>query len=163
MMSRLTYAIGLFALLLQFTAAFAADRQRSPIETVELLHTALRNADPKAVDSLLHEEYHGVSLQGPSDHRHVYVETRAKAIDDVAHLKPNEWDVRILSTTTQIDPKGMAHVWARYVFYFKGKPNHCGHESYDLYQSARGWRVVSFADTDNPLNGKEVDQVCPAD
>jgi hypothetical protein len=76
------------------------------------------------VDSLLHPDYHGISLQGPRDKRHIYVETREKAVSDVASLKPGDWDARFLSTSTQIDPNGMAHVWARYVFYFKGAPNH---------------------------------------
>jgi len=156
---RLVFAMCAFVMLLASTLV-AAEPQRSPMETIELLHTALRNADAKAYETFLHEEYHGVSLQGPLDHRHIFVETRERAISDVAKLNPGDWDVRILSSSTQIDPNGMAHVWARYVFYFKGKPNHCGHESYDLYQSAQGWKVVSFADTDNPLNGKSVDEVC---
>jgi hypothetical protein len=158
MLSRLVLCA--FATLLVPITVLSAEPQRSPIETIELLHTALRNADPKSVGSLLHEEYHGVSLQGAPDHRHIYVETRAKAISDVAGLQPGEWDVRILSSSTQIDPTGMAHVWARYVFYFKGKANHCGHESYVLYQSSQGWKVVSFADTDSPLNSKSVEEVC---
>jgi len=113
------------------------------------------------VGLLLHQEYRGVSLQGALDRRQIYVETQAKAISDVAALKPGSWDVRILTASTQIDPNGLAHVWARYVFYFEGKPDHCGYESYALYQSADGWKVVNFSDTDNPLNGKTVAKVCP--
>lgn len=135
--------------------------RRSPLQTIELLHMALRDANGPALDSLLHEEYRGVSLQGVPDHRRIYVETRAKAIADVIALKPGAWNVRILSASTQIDPNGMAHVWARYVFYYQGQPNHCGYESYALYQVADDWRVVSFTDTDNPLNGKSVAKICP--
>ena len=148
-------------LILILASALAAPPDRSPLQTIELLHKALRDADPTTIDSLLHPDYHGISLQGPLEHRHIYIETREKAVSDVASLKPNEWDVRILSSSTQIDPNGMAHVWARYVFYFKSAPNHCGYESYTLYQSANGWKVVSFADTDNPLNGRSVADVCP--
>ena len=135
---------------------------RSPLQTIKLLHKALREADSATVDSLLHSDYHGISLQGARDQRHIYIETREKAVSDVAGLKPGDWDVRFLSTSTQIDPNGMAHVWARYVFYFKGSPNHCGYESYTLYRGADGWKVVGFADTDNPLNGRNVADVCPA-
>jgi len=161
MIPRLVFVASVFGMLLAPGQLLAAEPQRSPIETIELLHTALRNADAKTVDSLLHEDYHGVSLQGPADHRHVYVETRTKAVSDVAGLHPGDWDVRVLSSSTRIDPTGMAQVWARYAFYFKGKPNHCGHESYVMYQSEQGWKIVSFADTDNPLNGRNVDKVCP--
>jgi len=161
-MSRFAFALSAFGILLAPAAAFAAGPQRSPIETIELLHTAFRNADLKLVDSLLPAEYHGVSLQGALDHRHIYIETRAKALSDIAGLQRGEWDVRILSSSTQIDPAGMAHVWAHYVFYFKGKPDHCGYESYGLYHTAEGWKVVSFMDTDNPLKGRSVEEVCPA-
>ena len=93
---------------------------RSPLQTIKLLHKALREGDSATVDSLLHPDYHGISLQGARDQRHIYIATREKAVSDVAGLKPGDWDVRFLSTSTQIDPNGMAHVWARYVFYFKG-------------------------------------------
>jgi hypothetical protein len=36
---------------------------------------------------------------------------------------------RFLTTSTQIDANGIAHVWARYVFYYKGATSHCGYES----------------------------------
>jgi|SRR5215469_12914784 len=149
------------AILLILSELPAAPPTRSPLQTIELLHKALRDADSATVDSLLHTDYHGISLQGPLDKRHIYIETREKAVSDVAALKPNEWDVRILSSSTQIDSNGMAHVWVRYVFYFQGTPNHCGFESYTLYQDKNGWRVVSFADTDNPLNGRSLADVCP--
>ena len=141
--------------------SLAAPPTRSPLQTIELLHKALRNADSATVDSLLHPDSRGISLQCPRDNRRIYVETREKAVSDVASLKPNQWDVRILDSSTQIDPNGMAHLWARYVFYFKGAPNHCGFESYTLYRGVDGWQIVSFADTDNPLNGRNVADVCP--
>jgi hypothetical protein len=139
----------------------AAPADRSPLQTIELLHKALRDGDSATVDSLLHPDYHGISLQGSQGQRHIYIETREKAVSDVASLKANEWDVRILTSSTQIDPNGMAHVWVRYVFYLKGAPNHCGYESYTLYQNPDGWKVVSFVDTDTPLNGRSAADVCP--
>lgn len=149
-------------LLVCASVGYSEQPARSPLQTFELLHKALRDADAAVVRSLLHDEYRGISLQGPLDQRKIYVENREKAISDVAALKPGAWDVRILGAATEIDPNGMAHVWARYVFYLEGKPDHCGYESYSLYRTAEGWKVVNFADTDNPLNGKEVADVCPA-
>jgi hypothetical protein len=113
MRTRVIFLVATLAIPLAAQTPPAAPAERSPLQTVELLHKAHRDADAATVDSLLHAEYHGVSLQGPRDHRHIYVETRAKAISDVAALKPNEWDVRILSSSTQVDPNGTAHVWAR--------------------------------------------------
>lgn len=149
-------------LLVCASLALSEQPGRSPLQTIELLHKALRDADASVVRSLLHDEYRGISLQDPLDQRKIYVENREKAITDVAALKPGAWEVRILVASTEIDPNGMAHVWAKYVFYFEGKPDHCGYESYSLFQSAEGWKVVNFADTDTPLNGKKVTEVCRA-
>jgi hypothetical protein len=133
----------------------------SPLQTIERLHKAMRDADPATINALLHPKYHGLSLGGPPDHRRIYVDTRAKAIADIAKLKPGAWEIRFLRTSAQTDPNGMAHVWARYVFLFNGVPDHCGFESYGLFRSREGWQVISFADTDNPLGGGSIDAVCP--
>jgi hypothetical protein len=132
---------------------------QSPLRAIERLHQAMRDADAKTVDLLLHAKYQGLSLQG-TNHR-VFVDTRDRAVSDIAKLKPGEWEVRFLSTTTQVDPNGLSHVWARYVFLYKGALDHCGYESYGLFKTQEGWKVISFADTDTPLNGKSADEVCP--
>jgi len=155
---RHTAVIATGFLCLSASAVFA---EMSPLETVERMYKALFEADPATIDALLHADYQGLSLQGPLDRRTIYVETRQKAIDEVKEIKPGDWDVRFLKTETEIDGNGLAHVWAKYVFYFKGKPDHCGHESYGLFHGAGGWKIISFADTDNALGGKSVAEICP--
>lgn len=134
---------------------------QSPLGAIERLHQAMRDADARTVDLLLHPNYQGLSLQGAKGNRHVFVETRDRAVSDIAKLVPGEWEVRFLSTAIRIDPNGLAHVWARYVFLYKGTLDHCGYESYGLFKTPEGWKVISFADTDNALNGKSADEVCP--
>ena len=133
----------------------------SPLGTIERLHQAMRNADAKTVNLLLHANYQGLSLQGPKSARQVFVETRDRAVGDIAKLTPNEWQVRFLSASTRVDANGLAQVWAKYVFLYKGALDHCGYESYSLFKTAEGWRIISFADTDNALDGQSVDKVCP--
>jgi hypothetical protein len=142
-------------------AVAAEDSDLSPLGAIERLHKAMRDADAKTVDLLLHANYQGLSLQGTKRNRHVFVDTRDGAVSDIGKLKPGEWEVRFLSTATRVDPNGLAHVWARYVFLYKGALDHCGYESYGLFKTPEGWKVISFADTDNPLNGKSADEVCP--
>jgi hypothetical protein len=142
------------------TAAVSAS-ERSPLQTVRLMHDALREADRAKAESVLHTQYRGVSLQGPATSRHVFVETRERAVETIDTLRPGSWDVRILRATERIDRNGMAHVWARYVFYLDGSPHHCGYESYVLFRSVDGWKIVAFADTDTPLHGRSRSAVCP--
>jgi len=148
-------------LIVGSVATAAAAQELSPLQTVERLHEAMTAADATTAAALLHADYHGVSLQGPLEQRRVYVETRDKAVSDIAALHAGDWKIRFLGTSTQTDSNGMAHVWARYVFYYKGAPNHCGHESYGLLRDRGTWKIVSFADTDNALKGRSVDEVCP--
>jgi hypothetical protein len=58
---------------------------------------------------------------------------------------------------------GIEPVSARYVCYYKGAPNHCGYESYGLFHDRGIWKIISFADTDNVLKGRSVNEVCPED
>ena len=66
-------------------------------------------------------------------------------------------------STTPGVPNRMAHVWARYLFHYKGAPNHCGYESYGLFHDRWTWKIVSFADNDNVLKGRSLDEVYPED
>jgi hypothetical protein len=149
------------ALVIAPVPMLAVAGDQSPLHTIERLHKAMAEADAATADTLLHADYHGVSLQGPPEHRHLYLETREKAVGDIARLQRGEWEIRLLKTSTQIDTNGMAHVWARYVFYYKGTANHCGYESYGLYRTGEDWKIISFADTDNALKGRSVEEVCP--
>ena len=58
-------------LLSASSSALPAQADASPVQTIERLHRAFYDADPATVDSVLHPEYHGLSLQGPPDHRHI--------------------------------------------------------------------------------------------
>jgi hypothetical protein len=148
-------------LIVGSVATAAAAQELSPLQTVERLHEAMTAADATTAAALLHADYHGVSLHGPLEQRRVYVEARDKALSDIAALHAGDWKIRFLKTSTQTDSNGMAHVWARYVFYYKDAPDHCGYESYGLLRDRGTWKIVSFADTDNALKGRSVVEVCP--
>lgn len=79
----------------------------------------------------------------------------------MAKLRPGLWDIHLQQTAVNIDSNGVAVVWARYEFYFDGKPDHCGHESYTLVHLPQGWKIINFADSDTPLRGRSPQTVCP--
>ena len=162
-MSASIWRVWVTALTAGWLSMAAAAQDLTPLQTVELLHRAMAQADAATAVALLHADYRGMSLQGASGQRHLYVETRDKAVRDIAALHAGDWQIRFLKMSTQVDSNGMAHVWARYVFYYKGAPNHCGYESYGLFRDRGTWKIISFADTDNGLNGRSVDEVCPED
>jgi hypothetical protein len=59
----------------------------------------------------------------------MFLETREDLLSQIAALRAGVWDVRLLHTTLNIDPNGLAVVWAKYGFYSDGRPNHCGFEA----------------------------------
>lgn len=154
-------AAGLGALALS-GPAFSSDRggERDVLSTVKTYLDAMRQGDAAKAASVLHDSFRVVSLHGPAQARAVFQDTRAGELTAIAGLKPGDWDVRWLHATVSIDPHGMATVWAKYVFYFKGKPDHCGDEAWTLLRGADGWKIVDFADTDNALAGRNPSVVC---
>lgn len=57
---------------------------------------------------------------------------------------------RLLDYTIQVDG-GMAHVWTPYEFYVQNKLVHTGVNSFQLYKSAEGWKIVYILDTRNKV------------
>ncbi len=84
-MQRLVVVGSILGFMLVSGMAFSGTPQRSPIQTIEMLHKAFRDADSPAVDALLHGDYRGVSLQGSPNHRHIYVENRARQFLTLLH------------------------------------------------------------------------------
>jgi hypothetical protein len=137
------------------------DSSRSILATVEVLLRAMRNGDAAAAASVLHRDYRVVSWHGSGADREVFVDTRDGELAAIGKLKPGEWDVRFLRTHVSVDSNGLANVWARYEFYYFGKLDHCGVESYELFRTRERWWIINFSDTDTPTQGRSTSAVCP--
>lgn len=138
-----------------------ADDKQEVLTAVHALIDAWREPSVSKAAAVLHRAYRAESWQLSKHGRFVFLETREHLLGQIAGLRPNEWDVRLLRASVEIDPNGLATVWARYVFYSAGEPKHCGYESYTLLRAPQGWQIVNFADSDTPLHGQSQDSVCP--
>jgi hypothetical protein len=143
------------------SASPSLSTEQAVLATVQTLIDAWREADVSKAASVLHDSYRLTSLQDSGEGIHVFVDARQGLLAAVAKLHRNQWDVRLERTTVTIDPNGMATVWAKYEFFSNGTSNHCGYELYTLFHVADGWKIVSFADTDTALNGRDAAHVCP--
>jgi len=160
--SRVALAAALVAVPATIPAAWGApDQEQAVLAAVHTLIDAWREPSVAKAESVLHEDYRAQSWQVSEKGRFVFLETRDHLLGQISGLRPDEWDVRLMHTTVNIDPNGLGVVWAKYVFYSAGKPNHCGYESYTLLRTAKGWKIINFADTDTPLRGRTVEAVCP--
>lgn len=135
--------------------------ESAAIAVVRAALDAIRDADHKKSAALELDGYRVVSLQGPIARRHVFEEAARKSAARAAARKPGHWEVRPRSTKVLLDPNGMAVVWVPYVFYLDGAPQHCGVESWTLFRMHGTWKIINFADTDNELEGRSPEAVCP--
>ena len=137
-----------------------AAARRAALAAVETYLNAMRAGDATAAAAVLHPDYRVTSWQSAGAERHLFLDTRTGELAAIGKLKPGEWEVRLLRTRVAIDPNGMANVWAKYEFYSFGKLEHCGFESYELFRTPQGWRIINFSDTDTPVARTGVSRTC---
>ena len=56
------------------------------------------------------------------------------------------WDERISFSKILVDGP-LASVWTPYSFYLNGKFAHCGVNSFQLFKSPKGWKIIYLVDT----------------
>ncbi len=149
-------------LMLAAAVADPGSTDAAILKPVNELLGAWREADNDRAAAVLHPDFRLTTLQGEPGDRKVYVVDRAGLLKASAGLKPGEWDDRLSDVVVRTGNNGLAVVTARYLFNANGKPTHCGLVAMQLYREAGGWKIISFADTHNNLNGKPESEVCPA-
>ena len=129
---------------------------------VDTLLASWRDADNSKGEKVLHKDFRLTTFQGDAAERKIYVVDRAGLLNASKNLKPNDWDDQLKDIQVRIGSNGLAVLTARYLFNTDGKPGHCGLVAMQLYKEAGDWKIISFADTHNNLNGRSEAEVCPA-
>jgi len=129
---------------------------------VDTLLASWREADNSKGEKVLHKDFRLTTFQGEGAERKIYVVDRAGLLNASKNLKPNDWDDQLKDVSIRISRNGLAVLTARYLFNTDGKPGHCGLVAMQLYKEAGDWKIISFADTHNNLNGRSEAEVCPA-
>ncbi len=155
----------LFSLCLAVSdcASVSPDPQEAEVRTAaETLLSSWRDADPAGAERVLHPDFRLTTLQGEGAERRVYAVPRSGLIEAARDLAANDWDDQLRDVEVRVDSNGLATLWARYSFFVdQGQPSHCGHVSMQFYRTAEGWKIISFADSHNNLNGRPESEVCP--
>ena len=129
--------------------------------TVNALLDSWREADNAKGERVLHKDFRLTTFQGEGADRKIYVIDRAGLLKASKGLKPNAWDDRLKDVSVRIGSNGLAVVTSPYLFYTDGKPGHCGLVTMQLYKEGSEWKIISFADTHNNLDGRSEAEVCP--
>ena len=67
-------------------------------------------------------------------------------VKSIALPHPEKYDERIIFTKILIDGN-LASVWTDYKFYVGEKFSHCGVNSFQLFKSEAGWKIIYIIDT----------------
>lgn len=74
-------------------------------------------------------------------------ESISKLLGAIANRKSDQkWDERLLDFNIQVDGN-MASAWIPYEFWFNGEFSHCGVNSFQLFKSNEGWKIIYLIDT----------------
>jgi len=141
--------------------ASSSPEQAAVLHSVNELLDGWRTADNARGEAVLHPDFRLTTLQGESAERKLYTVDRARLLAASKELKPGDWDDRLSNVAVRIGGNGIAVMTADYLFYQNGKPTHCGLVSVQLYRIEGAWKIASFADTHNNLDGRPSAQVCP--
>ncbi len=143
-------------LLVSFTAPAmaAADVDREAVlQTVQMLLNGWRDADPGKLEAALHPSFREVTLHLQDGKWNFGVEEREKLIKTVARISKGAWDDQLVDPQVNVEGP-IAVVWSRYKFTVRYTENgvahapvHCGIETFQLYRTESGWKIVNFADT----------------
>lgn len=68
-----------------------------------------------------------------------------KFVANIGTSKP-KFEEKIWSYEVQVDDN-LATVWTEYTFYLDDKLSHCGVNAFELFQTAKGWKITSIVDT----------------
>ena len=140
--------------LLSFTvpAMRRVDGDREAVlQTVQMLLDGWREADASKLEAALHPGFREVTLQLQGSKWNFGVEERDKLIRTMARIPKGAWDDQLVDPQVHVDGP-IAVVWSHYKFTVRSMQNsaghaHCGIETFQLYRTESGWKIVNFADT----------------
>jgi hypothetical protein len=144
------------AFLMSFTVPSKAnvdgDRE-AVLRTVQMLLDGWREADASKLESVLHPSFREVTLHLQEGKWNFAVVERDTLIKTMSRISKGAWDDQLADPQVHVDGP-IAVVWSRYKFTVRytengvtQTPAHCGIETFQLYRTESGWKIVSFADT----------------
>ncbi len=146
-MKKIIITIGFVSSIMGSSWAQAPDAEIDQVKkVVEQLFEGMRQGEARLLQPLFHTQARLLTVlekEGVASLEETPIEEFIKAAG-----KPHEktWDERIGDPVVRIDGP-MATVWAPYTFYLGETFSHCGVNSFLLYLSSEGWKILQITDT----------------
>ena len=133
--------------LVSTTFSQLTDEQKSVKRVIENLFTGMSQSDSTLLkqsfssDAIAYSTYTGRdgSPHLKSTDLNGFYKQIAGAPKGALDEKISSWDIKVDGT--------LASVWTDYKFYYNGNFSHCGVNSFQLYKSKDGWKIIYLIDT----------------
>lgn len=121
--------------------------QESPRHAVETFFEAFHKLDSVALSKVIAPEavFHSVAVK--KDRNVLSFESLSEFYKGIKSF-PKDLKFEERLTSWSVNSTGeMANVWTDYEFYINGTLSHKGVNSFQLYKTADGWKIIHIADT----------------
>lgn len=116
-------------------------------KTINLLFEGMRNADTSMISKAFAAKSTLETIARTKDGKFkVVTENTADFIKSMVGPHKVKLDERIEFTKILVDAN-LASVWTNYKFYLGDKFSHCGVNSFQLFKSETGWKIIYLIDT----------------
>ena len=111
------------------------------------LFDGMKNADPDMVKSAFTEDAIMKTI-GRTQEGSMAVNSGSleQFVAGISKAEPNLYNEKILDYEIHIDGN-LASVWTPYEFYLGDKFSHCGANSFQMFKSEDGWKIIYIIDT----------------
>lgn len=138
--------------LFVFSKSFAQNDSTQIRELINDFFLALKTGDTNEMKkTVLPEISLATSFTARNGNPVLRAESFEEFLKSVGTPRKEEWNEQISNLTIHISDN-LASVWMDYSFYLNSTFSHCGVNSFQLFKSTEGWKIISIVDTRRTKN-----------
>lgn len=127
-----------------------SSEESSVIAVIDQLFDGIRTANPASIEEVFYDNTTPIhTAYGPHESKKPVLQSSSveQFLSSIKKKKPEmTYDERVSSYHVQVDD-AMATAWTPYQFFVNNKLSHCGSNSFQLFKSEKGWKIISVVDT----------------
>lgn len=133
-------------ILLQLSA-FCQHKERAEVKkTIDLFIEAYNNHDVETINKVFDRSVGFLTIFYDGSKSILTAENIDMFFDNIENAGKDSYREELLNYKINMSDV-LASVWCDYNFYHDGKFSHCGENAFQLYKSAKGWKIIQITDT----------------
>lgn len=140
--------------VLCLSSGFAQNDSLQIQSVIDKFFTALKTGDTTAMKlTIVPEIQLATTFTARNGNPVLQHESFQEFLESVGTPRKEEWNEHYAITSLNISDN-LASVWMDYSFYLNSTFSHCGENSFQLFKSIDGWKIISIVDTRRKENCK---------